>query len=880
MTRKKSRPPQSPSHAAALPARDVAALLSTALAALQAGDLSRAQTALQQLQQAAPENPDVFHMMGLLHMRSGDMAAAAQWLSRAVAARPDHATYRQNYGSALLSIGKIVEAEAQYRAGMAAAPTDVGCRYNLGILLQNTARGAEALSAYEGALAISPNHLGSLNNLGTTLMALGRHAEAEAALRRALAAAPKSADTASNLGYVLHRQGRLTEAEMMQRQALTLAPDNPGHMNNLGNTLMEQGQTEEALALYTRAVALAPDNATILDNMGTVLDKLGRGIDALIWYDRVLARFPQAADTHYNRANALRGLGRESEAIAGYKSALALNPHSVEALNNLGNAYKALGLLQDAEASFTAALRLRPDLVEAQNNLGIVRQLQGRLDEATAAFTQALALQPAMPQALNNRARALQMLGRMGEAEAGFREAIAIKPDYAEAWSNLGSALMDKGEIDEADAACRRALELRPDLAVTASNRLFMSNYRADQPPLAQAATHRHWAELHAPDPGTAHFADRTRAPERPLRIGFLSPDFRWHSVAFFFDPLLDAINRREFSVHLYAEITRQDDMTERLRARANSWTPITGLSDEDAAGRIFADEIDILIDLAGHSSGNRLGVLARRPAPVQATWLGYPNTTGLPQIDWRIVDADSDPEGSESLASERLLRLPAPFLCYRGPADAPPVSPLPARQNGHLTFGSFNALPKTSPEVAEVWAEILTRLPDSHLLLKSKALADPAVRAEKLALFRARGIDDSRIRLVGQTPSIPAHLASYGHMDIGLDPFPYNGTTTTCEALWMGVPVITLAGDRHAGRVGTSLMRSVNLEAMVASDPDDYVRRALSLASDLDRLAKLRSILRRRTAASPLCDVAGFGTKFGTALRHMWHDWCARAPA
>lgn len=861
------------------PSTDGRALIANALAALQVGDVASAYKHLQRVQVLDPNNPEVWHLLSLAHIKTGDWAGARGWLEKAVAARPNNATFWQNLGSAMMGLGDAQQAEQHYRTGLAADPQHIGCQYNLGCLLQNTGRLAEARTCFEAVLRLNAEHPGSLQNLATVLTLTGHNAEAEQLLRRLLTLAPNLPEALSTLGHVLYNQQRLDEAEMVQRQALALVPNNAGFLNNLGNTLVATDKLDEARALYDRALALAPQNPTILDNIGTVLTKQGAHTEALLWYDRALAIAPTAADTYYNKANALRSMEREADAIACYQQALRLRPTYIEALNNLGNAHKALGQIDEAEAAYLAALAAQPNLPEGWNNLALLRQMQHRPEDAAAAYKQALALQPNMPEAVNNLARTQQMMGQSSEAEAGFRHAITLKPDYAEAWANLGSVLTDKGELDAADTASARALALRPDLAVAGSNRLFMSNYRHTLTPQALLQAHIAWAQTHTPDPGRQRFEGRSADPHRRLRIGFVSADFRWHSVAFFFDPLLDVIDRRQFSVHLYADLNRADEMTEKLRSRADSWTLITGRSDEDVAANIRADQIDILFDLSGHSAGNRLGVFARRPAPVQTSWLGYPNTTGMTQLDWRLVDINTDPPGSESLAVEKLLRLPAPFLCYRGPTDAPPITPLPAVQNGYITFGSFNNLPKTTPQVAEIWAEILHRLPDSRLLLKSRALADPQVRAEKLSAFRAKGIADERITLVGHTSGVYGHLATYGQMDIGLDPFPYNGTTTTCEALWMGVPVITLAGDRHAARVGSTLLCSVNLESLVASDLDDYIRRALAMASDLDRLAKLRSILRKRLQHASLCDAMSFGRNFGAALRQMWQAWCADPP-
>ena len=418
----------------------------------------------------------------------------------------------------------------------------------------------------------------------------------------------------------------------------------------------------------------------------------------------------------------------------------------------------------------------------------------------------------------------------------------------------------------------------QPDFAAAHSNLVFSMNYDAAATQQTIFAESRAWHESHAAAlgrraPGHANARD----PERRLRVGYVSPDFREHSVAYFLEPLIAAHDRAAFEVFCYAQVARPDQRTERFRGLADTWRSTVGMTDADLATAVREDRIDILVDLAGHTGGNRLLAFDRRPAPVQLSWLGYPNTTGTEAIDARLTDAIADPPGpSDALHSETLVRLPNGFLCYAPTADAPAIGAPPARSTGHVTFGSFNALAKITPAVVAAWARILLGVPGSRLVIKSGPLADAATRARYLEMLAAAGVDAGRVDLRAWIDARSGHLGAYANIDIGLDPFPYNGTTTTCEALWMGVPVVTLAGDRHAGRVGASLLTRIGLAELVADTTDGYVETAVHFAGDLDGLPARRLALRDRMMSSPLCDAAGFARDVEAAYRAMWRRWCA----
>jgi predicted O-linked N-acetylglucosamine transferase (SPINDLY family) len=370
--------------------------------------------------------------------------------------------------------------------------------------------------------------------------------------------------------------------------------------------------------------------------------------------------------------------------------------------------------------------------------------------------------------------------------------------------------------------------------------------------------------------------ADAGTSGRRRLRVGYVSPDFKNHSVARFFLPLLAHHERSAFEVTCYAELKRPDAVSERIRGLAEHWCPTVGLSNDELAERIRADGVDILVDLAGHTSDNRLLTFARTPAPVAVSWLGYANTTGVAAIDYRFSDAECEPPGeSDRRSSERIWRLPHGFHCFSPLDDAPAVTAPPNAARGSTMFGSFNNFLKLAPETIALWGRVLAAVPGSRLLLKSNFVFDAAAHRRHLERFAAAGIDPARITILPYMPDDHAHLAAYAEVDVALDPFPYNGTTTTCEALWMGVPVVTLRGDRHAARVGTSLLTRVGLAALIADDEAGYVARAADLAAAPERLAQLRAGLRAQVAASKLCDAAGFARDVEDAYRAMWRAWC-----
>jgi protein O-GlcNAc transferase len=591
---------------------------------------------------------------------------------------------------------------------------------------------------------------------------------------------------------------------------------------------------------------------------------------------RAAAKLISPAEGHFNLGTALAEQGKLDEAIAAYRRAIGIKPGYVEAYSNLGTVLAGQGKFDEAVTVYRRAIGIKPDYAEAYYNLGTALAGQGKLDEAIATYRRAIGIKPDYAEAYYALGAASAGQGKLDEAIAAYRRAIGIKPDYAEVHHGLGNALTGQGKLDGAIAAYRQATGIKPGFSRAFSGLLFGLNYDDKSTNEDLFAAHREWDERYGQRVPRFTAYTNDRDPARRLRIGYSSPDFHQHSVAYFVEPLLREHDRQKVEVFCYAEVTRPDLVTTRLQGLADHWLVTVGLSDQRLAERIRTDGIDILVDVAGHTADNRLLVFARKPAPVQVTWLGYPNTTGLKAIDYRLVDAVTDPIGqADAWASETLVRLKGGFLCYSGSRDGPEPTSAPCLTTGTVTFGSFNNPTKVSTATFDAWAKLLSRLPQARLILKGKSFADAATRALFFARLGERGVVADRVELVPWRPGIAEHLALYHRVDIALDPFPYNGTTTTCEALWMGVPVITLRGHRHSGRVGASLLTQIGLTDLIANSTEEYVEIAVALAGNPGRLDELRRVLRPRVATSPLCDEGAFAAKMEAAFCTMWQHWC-----
>ena len=770
---------------------------------------------------------------------------------------------------------------------------------------------AEARIGYEKILSRRPDHPDALNLLGALEQNDGNLDAALCCLEKAVGLAPQNGIYLNNLGNALKDTGEFIRAEACYRRAAKLDPRNPNPLYNLAALLQGQDRLDEALTWYERTLVLDPDDTATMNNLGALLRAQGKVVQAESVYRKLLAATPNHPKALLNLGSLLWDQDRFKEAEAGFRAALSINPDYPEALLGLGRTFRETGRLDEARKAYSRAVRIRPDSAETHFNLGNIHKDLGRFEDAVTSYQQALAINPDYAQALCNLGSAFREMGRADPAMACYRRALDSDPDFAAVYNNMSILHTEQGRITEAIACCKRAQALRadfaesynnlaralkysgkvkesitwyekslalaPETAFVHSNFLYALSYLEDVSPEAVIQAHRNWAKCHGATVAR-RFKDHSNAadPRRRLRVGYVSPDFRRHPVATFIEPVLTKHDRSAVEVICFSEVRKKDAVTRRLRQLADRWYDTAGITDQRLAGMIQAAGVDILVDLAGHTAGNRMPLFSFRPAPVQATYLGYPNTTGLSTVNYRITDAWADPPGqTEAWHTEELVRLDQGFLCYTPPTVAPEVGPPPHRETGSVTFGSFNNMAKFNAGVASLWAAVLKTVPGSRLIMKFKSLSDPEVRQTVIDAFGANGVSPDRLSLHGFLPSNADHFAFYNQIDIALDTIPYNGTTTTCEALWMGVPVIALAGRTHAARVGVSILTGLGLSELVAQSREDYVQTAAALARDCRRLGALRKGLRLRLQASPLLDGTAFTRRLENAYRAMWRCWC-----
>lgn len=661
----------------------------------------------------------------------------------------------------------------------------------------------------------------------------------------------------------LHRQGRLDEAEARYRKILSQHPKQADALNLLATLHQQRGDYRQALPLLQKAITLQPGRADYHTNLGSAHRSLGERDKAITSFRKAQALQPGHLESLFNLAMSLLEGGDLAAATAGFQKILQTRPTFLPAQEMLANTLLSQGFLAEALACLQEIVRLDSQNHGAFCEIGNILQAQGEFAAAITAYEHAIALVPHYAVAHNNLGNTLVKQGRLHAAMASYQEALRYDPDLGEAYVNLSWTYKEHGMIEEDVACLRRYLKRHPENHRAHSDMLFSMNYDPaySQEQLYAAACN--WWQQHAPDRKKV-FSHPPPPPGQKLKIGFLSPDFREHPVGTFLLPLFTALDKEKVSLCCYAEMRepQMDSLSRQLREQASAWFSTAGVPPSEAASRISQDQLDILIDLAGHSAGNRLDIMALQAAPIQVSWLGYVNTTGLPIIDYRLTDAVADPPGMEAYYSETLLRLPDAFFCYAPPALAPDIGELPALSSGHITYGSLNNPAKITPEVIALWAKVLLQTPNSRLILVGKPFADEFIRERYLALFASHGVATDRIEPLSTLP-MRDYLQLYNKIDIALDPFPHNGHTITCHTLWMGVPVVTLAGNRYAARMGASIMSVAGLSELIAQTPAEYLSVAASLANDLERLAALRHTLRQRLRKSAICDTRRFAENF-----------------
>jgi protein O-GlcNAc transferase len=662
-----------------------------------------------------------------------------------------------------------------------------------------------------------------------------------------------------------HQSGDLAEAARLYQNIVQDNPRHAGALTNLGVILARTNPTE-AMACYTAALAANPWQADAHFNLGNLHRKCNRLPEAIESYQAALRIDPQNARMYVSLGLAAGDVGDHAISIDCFRRAVGLDPNFSEAYNLLGDALLRTGRIDDAVAVFREFIVRCPDDARARHNLGLALASLGDYDAAARELELALKVRPDYPDAHNSLGVALEALGRADEAQSHYRQATELRPDYADAWSNLGTSFTEQGRIAEAIAALRKSLEIRPE-SRTADNLLLALSYSSISPEELRNE-HVAWAEKYAnieAAPPRRVAADLNRR----LKIGYVSGDFRTHTVAGFIELLLAHHDRNRVHVTCYPSAAKSDEVTDRLRRLADSWRPIAAFNDVRAAEMIREDEIDILLDLSGHTAGNRLQLFARKPAALQVTLFGDPATTGVKAIDFRITDSFADPPGeTDSFYVEKLLRLPETAWVYGAPADAPATNALPSQSRRTFTFGSLNNPAKLSEACTETWANVLKAVPRSRLVLLAGRSAEAARTITER--FTQLGIASDRLELVYRLPP-NEYFEAYQPIDLALDPFPYNGGVTTCDALWMGVPVLTVAGRDYRSRQGVSLLNNLGLPEFVADSPEKLVDLAATWSDQRDALADLRSSLREMLRASPITQAEKYARNLEAALRAAW---------
>lgn len=713
-----------------------------------------------------------------------------------------------------------------------------------GQALEERGRAREALRLYDEAITLAPALERAHLNRGNALLALGDVAAATRAYETAIAHAPASAPAHYNLGNALAQAGRHDSAAAAYGKAIEFDPQFADAEVALGLLHEDRGRPDEAAAHYERALRIRPDYAPVHGNLGKVRLDQGRFGEAVASYRRALELDPRLGALHLGLAQALHA-GRQLEAaVASYRTVLGSHPDFAPAHGQLGQALLALGRHDEAAAAFRRVLQLEPRHVDAACLLGNVLAEQGHLSEALAAY----------------------------------RRMLAVDASSALAHNNIGGVLRRLGQLDEAAASYERALQSDPHLLAARSNLLFIRNTLATAPSADLLAQARQFGAAAARAARPATQWDNPREPGRMLRIGLVSGDLRSHPVGYFLVGVLASLVSQaggRIEAAAYHNHASFDEVSARIKASCRLWRPVADLDDAALAQQIRDDRIDILIDLAGHTGHTRVQAFAWKPAPVQLSWLGYLATTGVEAIDYLIADAATLPAEEEPFFTETIWRLPQSYLCFTPPAEVGEVSTLPALAGGTVTFGSFNNLAKVTDDVVALWSRVLAAVPASRLLLKAQQLQQASGREAIAARFARHGIAGDRLQLEGLVARAD-YLKPFSRLDIALDPFPYPGITTSVECLWMGVPVLTLAGRTFFARQGAGLLTHAGLPEWIAADEDDYVRRAVRHASDLQALADLRARLRSQVRASPLFDAPRFARHFEAALRGMWQRWCA----
>jgi len=888
----------------------------------QKGEYTQAEELLKQALAATPEKASLHVNIGAVYQQLGQQSKAYEHYLKATELEPDNISALLNLAALQVNLDELPAAKETLRRVLAVDASLVEAHLDLAKLYAYEKHWEQAIDHCQACLRLDPNNLEAGLVLVDALEALDRVEEAIAQAQKLRAQHPDQVRVLQSLGLLLSKANQLDDAIQTFERAIEIDPSCASAYVNLGMVYGKKEQFDKEIDCYHKALQVRPDYAKAYNNLGAALSRSllrEEGTDIAAEEQEITAR-----DLQKDREK----LNIYFRACDCFQIALALDPDYVEAHHNLGILYTNVRRIQQAGFHFKIALELDPDRAELHNSYGCYLLDIGQLEEAISSFKKAVELEPNFAKAYNNLGRAYQLQQKEEEAQIYFQRALEADEEMAEAYCNIGAILLNRKKYEEAllhleeaiqlnekladayfykgvalskqsltqkaidsykiaikleqcrlDKALecyRKARDLAPLYPVSDSGILMCMHYSDDFDPVNAFLEHQRWGYAYQ-SRFTQFWYPYPNDPEysRPLRIGYLSGDFRMHSVHFFMEGIYQNHNQEAYQIYCYSNVEQPDDVTYKIMGIATQWRNIVKTPDDKAAELIRKDRIDILVDLAGHTGGTRVHLLALRPAPIQVTYLGYPDTTGMSVVDYRITDSLADPVGvTDHLHSEKLVRMPHSFLCYWPSEVAPPVVDPPVLRNGYITFGCCNNPSKITPKVLELWAKVLQAVPNSRLHLKNQRYRDESTRDLLWERIGRHGIPKERVELEYERVGFMEHYAAYGDVDIALDPFPYNGTTTTCETLWMGVPVITLAGNAHVCRVGYSILTTVDLRQLIAHSEQDYIDIAKRLSQDIDLLIKLRRTMRDRLRASPLLNHKFFTLRLEAAYRQMWYQW------
>jgi len=769
------------------------------------------------------------------------------------------------------------EAEASFRRSLGIHPNSPAAHCSLGKLLNRQGKLAEAEACYRRAIELRPDSAEYHYYLGNVLYER-KPSEAESCYRRAITLEPTLVLAYVNLGSLLGKQNRTSQEEACYRRAIKLNPQFAEAHNNLGKLLRKLGKVAEPEECYRKAIELKDDLAETHYNLGEVLEEQCRWIEAEGCYRRAVELKASMAEAQCRLGTLLRKRGNLAEAEACYRDAIRHKSNFLDAIYKLGTILNDDGRSLEAAACFERVIALKPKLAFAYSNRGLALGAQGRAYEEEQCYRRAIELNPGLAPAYCNLGNALKKQGKFAEARASYEQAILVDPGFVEGYSNLGTLQQEQSQLAAAEASYRQALAIMPEYAIAYSNLLFTLSHNPEISAPDLFAEHcRFAANFEEPLRKSWIEPANSRDPDRRLNIGFVSGDLRIHPVTKFIEPAISSLAKNPlFCLHAFANQTIEDAVTLRMRSYFQHWHPISTLSDIALCDLIRKERIDILIDLSGHTARNRLLTFARKPAPIQAGWMGYIGTTGLTAMDYFLADQFLMPQEFGAQFTEKLVHLPA-VSTFLPDEDAPAVNELPARKAGHVTFGSFNRVSKLNPQVIHLWGQLLRALPLTRMMLANMPSQSEIDTVGDW--FKNEGI--SRARLSFEFCCDPrSSLELHHRVDFCLDTFPYTGFTTTLNAIWMGVPTLTLAGFRPPGRQSTAVLSHLGLTDFIARDEASFISTGVHLATGVEWLAALRSTMRERFAASLWGQPEKVADGLGDAFRAMWKAWCKSSAA